>query len=286
MKTIKKILIAILVLLLVNIIFLLAISFNLKKVLIDGIIKETIVEKIIPNSYKAENSAIPTEQIQEITDDPRVQEMLNSPEVQQMMEKYLDTTVNGLIDDENIDEVALEEDMLNFIKDNKEVLEEKVGREITDEMINDAYEKLEGKDMSKAYIQSLKNASNNMTETEKKVLKGYKFIVSGKFRVILFIAMLLDLLLIALVQWSLYKWIKTFGKTLIASGICIIISSITSKMIVTKVSNFSNFNTSSLTITGIIITGTGIIIFVAYKVFLKLLKKDDKNEISKVSEEK
>lgn len=283
MKVIKKILIALLVLVLIDIIFALAISFNLKKVLINGVIKEAIIESVVPRQKNAENNIITEEQIKEITDDPRIQEMLNSPEVQGLLEKYLDTTVEGLIDADNIDEVALEQDMISFLKDNREVLEEKVGKEITDEMIDDTYKQLEGKDMSRAYKQALENASKNMTTSEKQVLKGYKFIISLKFKIILFIAMILDLLLIALLQKSVYKWIKTLGKSMIASGIGIVVVSYISKLIVMSAANLSNFNISSLIITGIIITVSGIIIVIAYKI---INKKGDTDEISTVSGEK
>lgn len=287
MKVIKKVLIAILVFILIDIIFLLAISFNIKNILVNGVIKETIVQRIVPRNYNVENNIITEEQIKEITDDPRVQEMLNSPEMQGLLEEYLDTTVEELIDTDNIDEVALEQDMLNFIKDNRQVIEEKVGKEITDEMIDNAYDQLEGKDLSKAYKQALENASKNMTKTEKEVLKGYKFLISMKFKIILFIAMIIDLLLIALLQWSVYKWIKTFAKSLIASGVGIVIASIVSKAIVMKTANLSKFDTSSLTTTGIIITAAGFIILIIYLIVLKLVKKkDDQDEISTVSKEK
>lgn len=287
MKVIKKILIALLVLVLIDIIFALAISFNLKKVLINGVIKETIIESIVPRQKNTENNIITEEQIKEITDDPRIQEILNSPEVQDLLEKYLDTTVEGLIDINNIDEVALEQDMVEFLKDNREVLEEKAGKEITDEMIDNAYQQMEGRDMSRAYMQSLENASKNMTTTEKNVLKGYKFLVSKKFRIILFVVMIIDLLLIALLQKSFYKWIKTLGKSMIVSGVGVLISSYISKLIVMGVASFSNFDISSLITTGVIITGSGIAIVIIYKIVLKILKKkDDKDEISTVSGEK
>ena len=285
MKVIKKILIGLLVFILIDIIFALAISFNLKKILIDGVIKETVVERIFPRSYQEENYTITEEQIKEITDDPRVQEILNSPEVQALLEKYLDTTVEGLIDVNNIDELELEKDMMQFIKDNREVLEEKVGKEITDDMIENAAEQMESKDMTRAYKQTLENASRNMTTTEKEVLKGYKVLVSKKLKVILFIAMIIDLLLIALLQWSLYKWIKTLGKSMIASGVGIIIASFVISKIVETKAHISNFNTMSLTTTGLIIAGSGLVIVIIYAIIMKLLKKkDDLDEIPEFSE--
>ena len=281
MKWIKKVLIVILSLIIINCIFFLAISFNLKNILINGVIKETIIENIVPRSYNDENNVITEEQIKEITSDPRVQELLNSPEIQELLEKYLDTTVDGLLDEENIDEVAIEEDMARFIKDNRSVIEEKVGKEITDDMIDQAMEQVESKDISNAYKQSIANASRNMTKTEKSVLKGYKYLISWNFRIIMFVVIAVSLLLIALIQKSFYKWIGTFSKSLIVSGIGIVLASIITNLIVNSQNLIDKFNTNSLTITGIIILVSGILILIIYKLLTR--KKDDVDEISQVS---
>ena len=288
MKIIKNILVAFLSMILVGCIFLLAISFNLKKVLINGVIKETFVEQIIPKSYNEERVVITEEQIKEITDDPRIQEMLMSPEIQGLMEQYLDTTVNGLIDENNIDDIALEQDMLKFIKENRSVIEEKAGKEITDDMIEKAMEQVESKDMSRAYKQSIMNASRNMSSTEKEMLKGYRFLISPELRMIILVVIIIDLVLIMVVQASLYKWIATLAVSLLISGVGTIAASIITKGIIRKKTNFDNFDMSSLTQTGIIIALSGLVILTVYIVILKLIKKKvkvGKHEISEFSEE-
>ena len=131
MKTFKKILIAILFLLLVNLISILIISVNLKTVLIDGVIKETIKEQIVRREEQNGNFVISEEIIAEISDDEKVQEILNSKEVQELMNKYLDLTVDGILDEEKLDEITIEKDILNYLKDNKETLSEIVGEEIS-----------------------------------------------------------------------------------------------------------------------------------------------------------
>ena len=288
MKIIKNILVAFLSMILVGCIFLLAISFNLKKILINGVIKETFVEQIIPKSYNEERVVITEEQIREITDDPRIQEMLMSPEIQGLMEQYLDTTVNGLIDENNIDDIALEQDMLKFIKENRSVIEEKAGKEITDDMIEKAMEQVESKDMSRAYKQSIMNASRNMSSTEKEMLKGYRFLISPELRMIILVVIIIDLVLIMVVQASLYKWIATLAASLLISGVGTIAASIITKGIIRKKTNFDNFDMSSLTQTGIIIALSGLVILTVYIVILKLIKKKvkvGKHEISEFSEE-
>lgn len=288
MKIIKNILVAFLSMILVGCIFLLAISFNLKKILINGVIKETFVEQIIPKSYNEERVVITEEQIREITDDPRIQEMLMSPEIQGLMEQYLDTTVNGLIDENNIDDIALEQDMLKFIKENRSVIEEKAGKEITDDMIEKAMEQVESKDMSRAYKQSIMNASRNMSSTEKEMLKGYRFLISPELRMIILVVIIIDLVLIMVVQASLYKWIATLAVSLLISGVGTIAASIITKGVIRKKTNFDNFDMSSLTQTGIIIALSGLVILTVYIVILKLVKKKvkvGKHEISEFSEE-
>ena len=288
MKIIKNILVAFLSMILVGCIFLLAISFNLKKILINGVIKETFVEQIIPKSYNEERVVITEEQIREITDDPRIQEMLMSPEIQGLMEQYLDTTVNGLIDENNIDDIALEQDMLKFIKENRSVIEEKAGKEITDDMIEKAMEQVESKDMSRAYKQSIMNASRNMSSTEKEMLKGYRFLISPELRMIILVVIIIDLVLIMVVQASLYKWIATLAVSLLISGVGTIAASIITKGVIRKKTNFDNFDMSSLTQTGIIIALSGLVILTVYIVILKLIKKKvkvGKHEISEFSEE-
>lgn len=288
MKIIKNILVAFLSMILVGCIFLLAISFNLKKILINGVIKETFVEQIIPKSYNEERVVITEEQIREITDDPRIQEMLMSPEIQGLMEQYLDTTVNGLIDENNIDDIALEQDMLKFIKENRSVIEEKAGKEITDDMIEKAMEQVESKDMSRAYKQSIMNASKNMSSTEKEMLKGYRFLISPELRMIILVVIIIDLVLIMVVQASLYKWIATLAISLLISGVGTIAASIITKGVIRKKTNFDNFDMSSLTQTGIIIALSGLVILIIYIAILKLIKKRvkvGKHEVSKFSEE-
>ena len=75
MNWIKKITKAFLTLILINLFILLAISFNLKKIIIDGVIKETITQRITKKDQQEENFIITEETINQITDDERVKEV-------------------------------------------------------------------------------------------------------------------------------------------------------------------------------------------------------------------
>lgn len=273
MKWIKKIFIGLLIIILINLIGILAISFNLKTIIINGVIKETVKQQITSKDYS--NGILANE----ITDNEAVQEILNSQEVQELLNKYLDTVVDGLIDEENLDKIEIEKDMLNFLKENKSVLEEKIGADITDEMIEDAGKQLQEQDMSNAVKQSLSNASRNMSEKEKTVLKGYKFLISFEFKLIVFTLIILVILIIAIIQKSFYKWIKSLGKAMLISGIGLVIISVTVNYIVSNMANIDNFKTTILLNNGIVLIIAGLTIVIFYIIITNIINKNKKEAI-------
>ncbi|MCI8460878.1 MAG: hypothetical protein HFE81_05725 [Bacilli bacterium] len=284
MKFIKNMLIGFLNILLINLIFVFVISLNLKSIITDGIIKETIKQQITTNEYQEEANKI-------VTDNEQINKILESKEVQDLIDKYLDVTINGVLDEKDISNIEIEKDMLDFLKENKEVLEKEVGIEITDEMISKTEEQLESRDLSKVFEQTINNTKNNLPEEAKVVLKGYNFLISLKFRIIILIAMIIDLLLIALIQKSFYSWLKSLGVSAIISGSSLLIMSLSVNVIVTKISSLTDFNVNSLITSGIVLIVSGIVITVIKKIIDKqitknnqVIEKEDVNEISTVSE--
>ena len=72
MKFIKKILIGILVLILINLMSLLMLSFNIQKSLVNGIVKE-----VIKNNYLVQDK--------NITNNEKINELLNSKETEELI---------------------------------------------------------------------------------------------------------------------------------------------------------------------------------------------------------
>ncbi len=276
MKWYKKLFISILFFILINLISAFIFSCNLKNVLIDGIIKETIKENIVRREENTGNFTIDEEKISELSEDERIQEILNSKEAQELMDKYLDLTVDGMLDEESLDEITIEEDLLNYLKENKELISEVVGEEVTDEMIDEAASGMETKEISNAIKKAIANNSRNLTTTEKTVLKGYKLFISLEFKLLILAIIIIDLFLIALLQKSYSKWIKTLGSALITSGIFVLIASVVVKLIVSYLTGFINFNIISLIISGTTTTVIGIIILIIYNLILNLTKKKEK----------
>ena len=114
--------------------------------------------------------------------------------------------------------------------------------------------------------------------------KTYTYIVSNNFRLILIGGIVLDLLLIALVQWSLYNWMSTFGKALSTSGLTLIILYfIMNKIIETLLAEQTitlNIDTSKVLYMGIITIIVGILLIVIKHIIDNIIKnKKDNMEI-------
>ena len=273
MKWYLKILKSFLFVLLINLIVLLSISFNIKKLLLDGIVVETIKDTIVKQDYKTENYIIPEEEINAITDDERVREILKSKEIQDLLNKYLDITIDTIIDEESIEEIELEKDILEYLSDNKETLSKAVGQDITEEMITSTKEQLDGKDMSRAFKQTLNNTKNSVSKEEKMVLKGYKVLRSQSFRLGMIFCIIVTLILIAMIQKSFYKWILTLGEAITISGILLIAFNFILKQILFSATKSFVLHANSFLFSSIQIMIIGIIITALYMVTARIIIK-------------
>ena len=283
----RKFLIGLLTFILINIIGLLIISFSLKTILVDGIVKEVIVNQIdLPifetSNYQYRNEINTDENIDKITDDERIKELLKSDEVTELIDKYMDIIIDGYIDEENLDKIELEKDMINYLENNKDKIEKITGQEITQEQIDQTKEQIKEMDIDKRVKESIKTTRKTMPKETIKVLKGYKFIVSLKFKLILFLIMIIDIVLIALLQKSVYKWIKLFAISLTTNGIFALITGGIVYIIVYTLTKVS-FNVKFVIILGIILTIIGIIIQVIYNILTKKNKEVINNEVSQIS---
>lgn len=287
MNIIKKIFIAILNIILINVIVAFVISTNLKSFITEGVLKETLKNQVIntTNNSIEETPNINIANNEIITDNEVVNEILESKEFQDLLNKYMDTTINNLIDEENVTELEIEKDVLNFLEENKNSLEEKIGREKTEELLDTAKEKLTEKDISNYYNQTIANSSKNIPEEIKTVLKLYNLFISIKFRTILLLTALIDILLLALCFKSISKTFKSIGFSTLFSGIGTFIMVLIVKNVLKLLTNITNYNASLFFKSSIILTIIGIVLIVLGTIInKKTIKKEESNEVSKISE--
>lgn len=277
MKIIKKILIVILTIININIVVSLIVSFNFQKVIVDGVVKETFKSAISSNNYKEPNiqineSATSSKDLV-TTSDERINKILESDAIQELIQDYMDKTLKSLDNPEELENIDFEQDVINYLKENKDVIETSSGVEITDEMLNETKENLEARDFNKLVKQKIRNTSNNMTQQEKKVLKIYSFIISKKFKVFLGLLFLINSVIITILINPKHKVINNIGLSLLIGGLETIIMSYVLKLIIINYTNLTNFNIGSLINCSLIITIIGLIVILVYNSIVKLMKR-------------
>lgn len=286
MKLIKKTILGVLVLILTGLIILFTISVDLKNVIVNGVIMEIVKTQITSIGYK-EGNREEKPMFEYTTDNEQVNEILRSKEVQDLVKKYVDLTVESMIDEESIDEIDLEQDMINYIRENKEVLEEKTGVEITEEMIQETEEQIKEQDINQTLKTAIKETKKNLTETQKKTLKGYNIITSLKLKIIIIILIILDSIGIFFIERKDFKWVYVLGSSIFSAGIGINVMSLIVNIIISKMASVPILKLSILFKHGIIEIILGIVIMISYKIINKKInktKEDKKDELSKFIE--
>ena len=273
MKKIIKVFLSFVIVLLM---LFLTISFNLNKVIVDGVIKEIIITKI--SAKKVNNPNISEEVINTLPlpdylkDSEDINKLLEDERVQEIINKYIDITLDNLTSEE-IKNIDIESDIINYINENKELIKEITGKEVTNEMIEDTKKLIEESNLNETIEETIVSTKESISTEEKIVLKGYKEIISTKTRIITISLILLCLLLIALIDKSFYKWIKTGSICTIISGILVLLMGFILKIIVTSILPLPSFNVSYLYKSGLIQLIIGSIILIIYIILNKVLVK-------------
>ena len=273
MKKIIKVFLSFVIVLLM---LFLTISFNLNKVIVDGVIKEIIITKVIPkkvNNPNVSEDIINTLPLPDyLKDSEDINKLLEDERVQEIINKYIDITLDNLTSEE-IKNIDIESDIINYINENKELIKEITGKEVTPEMIEDTKKVIEESNLNEAIEDTIESTKESISTEEKIVLKGYKEIISTKTRIITISLIALCLLLIALIDKSFYKWIKTGSICTIISGILVLLMGFILKLIVTSILPLPSFNVSYLYKSGLIQLIIGIVILIIYIVLNKVLVK-------------
>ena len=273
MKKIIKVFLSFIIVLLM---LFLTISFNLNKVIVDGVIKEIIITKVIPKKVNNPNiseeviNTLPLPDYLKNSED--INKLLEEQRVQEIINKYIDITLDNLTSEE-IKNIDIESDIINYINENKELIKEITGKEVTPEMIEDTKKVIEESNLNEAIEDTIESTKESISTEEKIVLKGYKEIISTKTRIIVIGLIALCLLLIAIIDKSFYKWIKTGSICTIISGILVLLMGFILKLIVTSILPLPSFNVSYLYKSGLIQLIIGIVILIIYIVLNKVLVK-------------
>lgn len=254
---------------------------------VDKTINEDILGTYLKDSISSQLTDNIEEQYPELTGEEYEQlekTIENNESLNSFIEKYTDQIMNDMTgEDVNPEDVDLKEDIKQLLLENKEYVEQATGVEISDEEYEAAIdEAFDREDPNIVYSQIIKDTKQTLSEDDKNIIKGYQFITSNQFIVILSIAAVVVTLLIALLKKPYYKWIVNLGIAGFVSGILISIIGVGITLMINMIINTNEitFSISSvpMLITAAIMIVVSIVLFILNAVLDN--HKEKKNAIS------
>jgi len=237
--------------------------------MIGGVVRENILPAITESE---DVSSEDKEKIQALLEDEGVNQVINDV-VGDILTTFGDE--NATFDQESIDKI------FDYVIDNKEQLEKAIGKEIDTNEIEKFRDSDEYNQFTDELSKTLNETGSTLDSSSRTVIKTYNYIVSDNFKIALGIIILIDLLLIMLIQWSLYKWLSILGRALYTSGITVMIMYLAVKVFINKllVDNGINItiDTSNIFLLGIGSLVLGIVLVIIYKIINKAKMNKEKS---------
>ena len=274
-------------------IFILLFSFY-GKMLFSGFITDflrgvstNIVDKnfIVDNKTK-NDSKVKVERyltLGDLVNSSKYKELLKDKGVQKILQKYIDSAIAGVVDPNSLEDVNLEEDIVNYLIENKDELKRKYNIDISDEDIKKMQEDGTFKDLKDNYIRSVETASASLSKFQKSLIKAYTFLCSTTFRILMIVLIIIDLILISILEGSLYKWLNILGINLVTCGILNIILGIILHFsingIIARLNLGLRFNMLKISLVGLIAAIIGGIYMIIYFAIKKILEKNEADDL-------
>lgn len=172
-----------------------------------------------------------------------------------------------------VENININNDLLEFIKNNEDAIEKVIGQDISITDITEYIENEKNDTITEAY-------KTIVVETKEEIptdISNVKFLFDNNFRLIMFIIATVGLIFTILLQWSSYMFLKTLGNTLIWSGLSVIIlnglGSIFINGILSRINNEYNVNFTNILFNSLIVVGIGVILLIIYVLIVKFIHK-------------
>lgn len=267
----KKFLRGLLTIVLTFLLIALGIVLSFKTMLIntaDQMIKREMTHQFI-NTMQEQNSEVDEEAIQKIKETIEKNET-----IQDIMNTYFDQVIEILGSEEEL-KINITEDLNTLVDEGEKILKE-YGITITPAEKEELLDMVSMEEVNTLLNETLAEAKQNLPEQIKEEIKIYQFIMGPTFKVMLCGVILLDLLFIALLKKSAYKWLSNLGGSSLIVGLFIgfVIPLSIDKLLKTLDNeNLFAFNTEALANYGYVLIGIGIVAYVLEFTLKKTIEK-------------
>lgn len=259
MKTLRKIFIVLLEVVLVCLMVVFILSFSARDAVVKQM-KNVTVENVREEIISDVDSNI---------NDESFNELVNNTEADALIQKYIDLLISGMAGNNIDSDINIDEDVITFIDNNKELLKEKLG--VSDEQLEE-FKKSENLKKANDYFKEKVQEGNESNKSVVTTFRIYNNLISDSLRIILAISIIVLIVIIGILKNSLLSLIKIVGIDLVITAILsILIVTILNFIIISVADLAITVNYSYGLIYGVVALVIGIIMIVSSNIYKKMM---------------
>lgn len=259
MKTLRKIFIVLLEVVLVCLMVVFILSFSVRDAVVKQM-KNVTVENVREEIISDVDSNI---------NDESFNELVNNTEADALIQKYIDLLISGMAGNNIDSDINIDEDVITFIDNNKDLLKEKLG--VSDEQLEE-FKKSENLKKANDYFKEKVQEGNESNKSVVTTFRIYNNLISDSLRIILAISIIVLIVIIGILKNSLLSLIKVVGIDLVITAILsILIVTILNFIIISVADLAITVNYSYGLIYGIVALVIGIIMIVSSNLYKKMM---------------
>lgn len=278
----KKFVSVVLAIIMVGLVVLLCINISIK-----SMAAKTVSNAVVANETTDQIQQVITENFPNVTDDQiqQIQEVIStSSSINSFTDDLLNQITEATLNGEQVDTASIMNQLSQVFVDNVAQIEQVIDQDITDEQIQIVQERLTDQNGAlqtkiNEVVDSVQNGSTSTTE----FLQTYQTVSSMAVRVGCIIGIIVCIVLIGLLNRSLYDWSIYAGVVAIVSAIIIglfapLVVNAIEFTIGLRVLNMSiDIPVSMLRVEGIVLGVIGIILIVAYIILSRKFPKYERS---------
>lgn len=259
MKTLRKIFIVLLEVVLVCLMVVFILSFSVRDAVVKQM-KNVTVENVREEIISDVDSNI---------NDESFNELVNNTEADALIQKYIDLLISGMAGNNIDSDINIDEDVITFIDNNKDLLKEKLG--VSDEQLEE-FKKSENLKKANDYFKEKVQEGNESNKSVVTTFRIYNNLISDSLRIILAISIIVLIVIIGILKNSLLSLIKVVGIDLVITAILSILIVTVLNFIIISVADLAiTVNYSYGLIYGIVALVIGIIMIVSSNIYKKMM---------------
>lgn len=259
MKTLRKIFIVLLEVVLVCLMVVFILSFSVRDAVVKQM-KNVTVENVREEIISDVDSNI---------NDESFNELVNNTEADALIQKYIDLLISGMAGNNIDSDINIDKDVITFIDNNKELLKEKLG--VSDEQLEE-FKKSENLKKANDYFKEKVQEGNERNKSVVTTFRIYNNLISDSLRIILAISIIVLIVIIGILKNSLLSLIKVVGIDLVITAILSILVVTVLNFIIISVADLAiTVNYSYGLIYGIVALVIGIIMIVSSNIYKKMM---------------